>query len=75
VRRDPPAGHFGLNGMRERAETIGGSLDVWSKPGFGTEIAVNIPAAIAYAASSGRGIRDTPFASRSARPSPFRPPP
>jgi signal transduction histidine kinase len=75
VRRDPPAGHFGLNGMRERAETIGGSLDVWSKPGFGTEIAVNIPAAIAYAASSGRGIRDALFASRSARPSPFRPPP
>ena len=35
VRRDPPAGHFGLNGMRERAEKIGGSLEVWSKPASG----------------------------------------
>ena len=35
VRRDAPAGHFGLHGMRERAEKIGGRLEVWSKPGFG----------------------------------------
>ncbi len=75
VRRDPPAGHFGLNGMHERAEKIGGSLDVWSKPGLGTEIVVSIPAAIAYAASSGRGIRAALFGWRSARPSPFRPRP
>jgi signal transduction histidine kinase len=73
VRRDPTAGHFGLHGMRERAEKIGGSLDVWSKPGFGTEIVVSIPAAIAYAPSSGRGVRAALFGSRSARPSPFRP--
>jgi signal transduction histidine kinase len=57
VRRDPPAGHFGLNGMRERAEKIGGSLEVWSKPGVGTEIELSIPAAIAYAPSVGRGVR------------------
>jgi signal transduction histidine kinase/ligand-binding sensor domain-containing protein len=75
VRRDPPAGHFGLNGMRERAEKIGGSLDVWSKPGFGTEIVVSIPAAIAYAPSSRRWVRAGLFGSRSARPSPFRPRP
>jgi signal transduction histidine kinase/ligand-binding sensor domain-containing protein len=75
VRRDPPAGHFGLNGMRERAEKIGGSLEVWSKPGVGTEIQLSIPAAIAYAPSSGRGIRAALFGSRSARPSPFRPRP
>ena len=49
VRRNPQAGHFGLNGMRERAEKIGGSLEVWSKPGVGTEIELSIPAAIAYA--------------------------
>jgi signal transduction histidine kinase/ligand-binding sensor domain-containing protein len=73
VRRDPTAGHFGLHGMRERAEKIGGSLDVWSKPGFGTEIVVSIPAAIAYAPSSGGGVRAALFGSRSARPSPFRP--
>jgi signal transduction histidine kinase len=55
VRRDEPVGHFGLRGMRERAEKIGGGLDVWSKPGFGTEIAFSIPAAIAYAPSTRRG--------------------
>jgi signal transduction histidine kinase len=55
VGRDQPVGHFGLRGMRERAEKIGGSLDVWSKPGFGTEIVFRIPAAIAYAPSSRRG--------------------
>jgi hypothetical protein len=55
VRRDQPVGHFGLRGMRERAEKIGGDLDVWSKPGLGTEIVFRIPAAIAYAPSSRRG--------------------
>ena len=63
VRRDPPAGHFGLNGMRERAEKIGGSLEVWSKPGVGTEIEVSIPAAIAYAPSAGRRVRAALFGS------------
>jgi signal transduction histidine kinase len=51
VRRDQPAGHFGLRGMHERAEKIGGGLDVWSKLGVGTEIVLTIPAAIAYAPS------------------------
>ena len=32
-----PAGHFGLRGMRERAQQIGGKLTVWSAPGSGTE--------------------------------------
>jgi signal transduction histidine kinase len=30
--------HWGLLGMRERAESIGASLRIWSKPGLGTEI-------------------------------------
>lgn len=29
---------FGINGMRERARISGGSLDITSKPGFGTSI-------------------------------------
>jgi signal transduction histidine kinase len=43
------SGHFGLHGMRERAELIGGKLTVWSSPGSGTEIELTIPAARAYA--------------------------
>ncbi len=36
-------GHFGLQGMRERTERIGGRLDVTSVPGRGTEIRVRVP--------------------------------
>jgi signal transduction histidine kinase/ligand-binding sensor domain-containing protein len=57
VRRNTPAGHFGLHGMHERATAIGGSVEVWSKPGCGTEVELSIPAAIAYAAAPGRGVR------------------
>ena len=35
--------HLGLIGMRERAESIGGWLDVWSRVGEGTRIIVNVP--------------------------------
>jgi signal transduction histidine kinase/ligand-binding sensor domain-containing protein len=41
-------GHFGLLGMRERAKKLGGHLDVWSKPGAGTEIDLRVPAQVAY---------------------------
>jgi signal transduction histidine kinase/ligand-binding sensor domain-containing protein len=43
------AGHFGLHGMHERAELIGGKVTVWSAPESGTEIELSIPAARAYA--------------------------
>jgi signal transduction histidine kinase/ligand-binding sensor domain-containing protein len=43
------AGHFGLPGMRERAELIGGQFEVWSEAGMGTEVALTIPAAAVYA--------------------------
>ena len=43
-----PAGHFGLRGMRERAQQIGGQLTVWSGPGSGTEVVLSVPGAIAY---------------------------
>ncbi len=35
-----PKGHFGLLGMRERADLIGGRLDVQSDPGKGTQLSV-----------------------------------
>jgi signal transduction histidine kinase/ligand-binding sensor domain-containing protein len=41
-------GHWGLRGIRERADRIGARLEVWSEPGSGTEIQLLVPAAIAY---------------------------
>jgi signal transduction histidine kinase len=43
------AGHWGLPGMRERSESLGGQLDVWSEKNAGTEIELRISAHIAYA--------------------------
>ncbi len=37
------AGHFGLSGMRERAEKVAGRLRINSAPGKGTEIEVHVP--------------------------------
>jgi signal transduction histidine kinase/ligand-binding sensor domain-containing protein len=42
------AGHFGMHGMRERTEIVGGRLEVWSKLDRGTEVELTIPSAIAY---------------------------
>jgi signal transduction histidine kinase/ligand-binding sensor domain-containing protein len=36
-------GHFGLLGMRERAERLGGALQLDSKPGAGTKVEVTVP--------------------------------
>jgi signal transduction histidine kinase len=41
-------GHYGLTGMRERAQTVGGRLVIWSRSGAGTEIDLEIPAHVAY---------------------------
>ena len=41
-------GHIGLAVMRERAERIGGQLDIISGPGAGTEIELKVPASKAY---------------------------
>jgi signal transduction histidine kinase/ligand-binding sensor domain-containing protein len=40
-----PPGHYGLTGMRERAATIGGTLEVTSAPGAGTAVRLRAPAA------------------------------
>jgi signal transduction histidine kinase len=40
----PSSGHFGLFGMRERAEKVGGELTIRSRPGEGTEIRLAAPA-------------------------------
>ena len=41
-------GHWGLPGMRERAERIGGKLRVWSRSGEGTEVELCVPSEIAF---------------------------
>jgi signal transduction histidine kinase/ligand-binding sensor domain-containing protein len=43
------AGHYGLQGMRERAERIGGRLTIETKPKGGTKVSVQAPAGAAYA--------------------------
>ncbi|MBI5352097.1 MAG: sensor histidine kinase, partial [Chloroflexi bacterium] len=38
-----PSGHFGLLGMKERSELIGGRFEVQSEAGGGTRISVHLP--------------------------------
>jgi signal transduction histidine kinase/ligand-binding sensor domain-containing protein len=45
------AGHWGLRGIRERAERIGGQLEFWSERGAGTEVQLSVPASVAYETS------------------------
>jgi signal transduction histidine kinase/ligand-binding sensor domain-containing protein len=47
-------GHFGVSGMRERAELIGGHFEVWSEAGMGTEVALTIPGGAVYEAPQRR---------------------
>jgi signal transduction histidine kinase len=46
------SGHWGLRGVRERAQQIGAQLDFWSEIGAGTEVQLSVPAAKAYEVSS-----------------------
>jgi signal transduction histidine kinase len=41
-------GHWGLPGIRERAQRIGARLEFWSEAGAGTEVELMVPAALAY---------------------------
>jgi signal transduction histidine kinase len=59
-------GHWGLQGMRERAGHLRANLEVWSRPGIGTEIELSLQAELAYR----RGRRRAPW-SRWRRAAPF----
>ena len=37
------AGHFGLMGMNERAETLGGQVGIYTQPGDGTRVELSVP--------------------------------
>jgi len=54
LHKDGRAGHYGLEGMRERANLMGGKLAVWSELDSGTEVELRIPASRAYKISSAR---------------------
>jgi signal transduction histidine kinase len=41
-------GHWGLPGMRERAQQIGAQFEMWSEVGAGTEVELRIPGSVAY---------------------------
>jgi len=41
---EPPPGHYGLTGMRERAAAIGGRLEITSERGAGTTVRLQAPA-------------------------------
>jgi signal transduction histidine kinase len=44
-------GHFGIAGMRERVDMVGGHLEIVSQPGAGTTIRARIPTAAASTAT------------------------
>ena len=48
VVRSGREGHWGLPGMRERAEGIGAHLKVWSRSAAGTEVELIVPSSVAY---------------------------
>ena len=41
-------GHWGLSGMRERAERIGARFKVWSRDAGGTEVELSVPGHVAF---------------------------
>jgi ligand-binding sensor domain-containing protein/signal transduction histidine kinase len=48
LRTDGASKHFGLRGMRERAQSLGGELTIWSEVNSGTEIDLTVPSSSAY---------------------------
>ena len=57
VRTKGKDGHFGLQGMRERAIRIDGKLDIASSPKTGTRIGLTVPGRIVFRQK--RRLRDT----------------
>ncbi len=47
-------GHWGLPGMRERSDSFGGRLYIWSEKNAGTEVELRLAARIAYARQPAR---------------------
>jgi len=56
VLRSGREGHWGLSGMRERAEGMGALLKVWSRDRAGTEIELSVPGKAAFRDQSSAGL-------------------
>jgi signal transduction histidine kinase/streptogramin lyase len=54
-------GHFGLIGMRERAERIGGLFVLESRPGQGSAMTLSVPAKLAFVGAERRGFKFSIF--------------
>jgi signal transduction histidine kinase len=48
VLRSGRAGHWGLSGMKERAQRIGGELKILSRGGVGTQVTVTVDGCVAF---------------------------
>jgi signal transduction histidine kinase len=57
VLRGGREGHWGLSGMRERAERIGARLRVLSRVAAGTEMELSVPSSIAFASPPSKGSK------------------
>ena len=49
ILRSGREGHWGLTGMRERAERIRAEIKIWSRVNAGTEVVVSVPRRFAFA--------------------------
>ena len=52
VLRSGKHGRWGLPGMRERSERIGGRLHIWSSASAGTEVELSVPGLVAFESMS-----------------------
>ena len=50
-------GHWGLSGMRERADRMGARFHIFSRPSAGTEVELSVPGRVAYQIQPARGRR------------------
>ena len=64
VLRSGREGHWGLPGMRERAERIGARFKVWSRAAAGTEVELTVPGDIAFPRSGAKNSRKWPLLRR-----------
>ena len=53
-------GHWGITGMRERAQRIGGTLKIRSRADAGTEVELRIPARVAFERHERRDSHEPP---------------